>query len=120
MAGPCPDQFDQRGGRRLLPEQVREIRIGLALLREDFGIERGLGREVLEQQPFRNGGGRRDALGRGAGKAVAGKASLGGAQDQLPPQVTGHAQGGHEGVSNHSPWRSQGSIAVHQSNSVVG
>ena len=97
------DQFDQRGSRWLLAEQVRKVRIGLAFFRENFGIERGLGREVLEQQPFRNGSGRRHALGRGAGKAVAGEASLRGAQDQLPPQVTGHAQGGHERVSNHSP-----------------
>jgi hypothetical protein len=50
---------------------------------------------MLEQQALRNGGRRRDALGRGSGKAVAGKATLGGAQDQLPPQVTGHAQGAH-------------------------
>src|SRR6267154_2489329 len=33
----------------------------------------------------------RDAFGRGSGKAVAGKAALGGAQYQLPPEVTGHA-----------------------------
>ena len=85
------DQFDQRRGRRLLAQQMREIRIGLAFLGEDFGIERGLGREVLEQQPFRNGGGGRHALGRGAGKAIAGEAPLGGAQDQLTPQITGHA-----------------------------
>ena len=74
---------------------MREIRIGLALLGEDLGVQRGLGGEVLEQQPFRNGRGRRHALGRGAGKAVTGEAPLGGAQDQLPPQVTGHAQGRH-------------------------
>jgi hypothetical protein len=103
MANHALDQLNQRGSGRLLAEQVREIRIGLALLCQDFGIERGLGGEVLEQQPFRNGRGRRHALGRGAGKAVTGKASLGGAQNQLPPQVTGHAQGRHGGVSNHSP-----------------
>ena len=68
-----------------LPEQMRKFGVGLAFLGEDFGVQRGLGGEVLEQQPFRNGRGRRHALGRGAGKAVAGEASLRGAQDQLPP-----------------------------------
>jgi hypothetical protein len=33
---------------------------------------------------------------------MAGKATLGGAQYQLPPQVTGHAQSAHF-VSKHSP-----------------
>ena len=80
MANHALDQFDQRGRRRLLPKQVRKIRIRLALFRENLGIERGLRGEVLEQQPFRNGSGRRHALGRGAGKAVPGKASFGGAQ----------------------------------------
>src|SRR5258705_6712160 len=32
------DQFDQRRGRRLLSEQMREIRIGLAFLGEDFCV----------------------------------------------------------------------------------
>ena len=39
------DQFDQRRGRRLLAEQMRQIRIGLAFFGQDFGVERGLGRE---------------------------------------------------------------------------
>ena len=85
VADHAAHQFDQRRGRRLLSQEMREIRIGLAFLGEDFGIERGLGGEVLEQQPFGNGSGRRHALGRGAGKAVAGEAPLGGAQDQLTP-----------------------------------
>ncbi len=110
------DQGDERCGRRLLAEQMCKIRIGLTLFREDLGIECSLGGEVLEQQAFRNGRSGRHALGRGAGKAVTGKASLRGAQDQLPPQITGHAQGRHERVSNHSPWRSQGYIAAHQAN----
>src|SRR5579885_2567508 len=63
---------------------------------------------MLEQQPFGNGSGGRHALGRGAGKAMAGKATLGGAQYQLTPQITRHAEGAHL-VSKHSPlWRSQG------------
>src|SRR6516162_8776132 len=81
---------------------MRKLRIGLAFLGQDLRIERSLGGKVLEQQGFRNGGGRRHALGRGAGKAVSGEATLGGTQDQLPPEVAGHAQGAHL-VSKHSP-----------------
>src|SRR5690348_5209941 len=81
---------------------MRQLRIGLAFLGQDLRIERGLGGEVLEQQRLRNGGGGCHALGRGAGKAIAGKASLGCAKDQLPAQVTCHAQTGHV-VSKHSP-----------------
>src|ERR1700748_1727242 len=63
---------------------------------------------MLEQQPFGNGSRRRHALGRGAGKAMARKTALGGAQYQLSPQITCHAEGTHL-VSKHSPlWRSQG------------
>src|ERR1700760_1332923 len=63
---------------------------------------------MLEQHPFGKGSGGRHALGRGAGKAMAGKATLGGAQYQLSPQITCHAEGAHL-VSKHSPLRrSQG------------
>src|SRR5882757_619266 len=113
MTDHAPDQFDQRFGRRLLAEQMGKIRISLAFLGKYFGVQRGLGGEVLEQQPFRNGGRGRDALGRGAGKAVAGKATLGGAKDQLAPQIAGHAEVRHGRVSNHSPWQSQGNCATH-------
>src|SRR5579871_1879069 len=93
---------------------MRQHRVGLAFLGEDFGIERRLGREVLEQQRFRNGGRRRHTLGRGAGKAVAGKASLGCAKDQLPAQVAGHAKAGHL-VSKHSPTPEVNNfVATHQ------
>jgi hypothetical protein len=65
---------------------------------------------MLEQQPFGNRGRSRHALGRGAGKAMAGEATLGRAQDQLAPQITGHAEGAHL-VSKHSPLRqSQGNL----------
>ena len=67
-------------GRGLEPEQAVQLRIGLALFGEDFSIKRRFGREMLEQQPFGNRGRRRDALGRGAGKAVTGKATLRGTQ----------------------------------------
>src|SRR5665213_4296843 len=89
------DQYHQRRGRGLLPEQIGQIRIGLALLGQDLGIQRRFGREVLEQQAFRDRGGRRDALGRGSRKTMTGKATPRRAQDQLPPQVAGHAKGVH-------------------------
>jgi hypothetical protein len=73
---------------------MHQIGIGLALLRQDLRIQRCLGWKMLEQQSFRDGGGCGDALGRRAGEAVTGKATLGGAENKLPPQVTGHAQGG--------------------------
>src|SRR5665213_2996492 len=44
----APDQFDQRRRRRLLAQQMRQIRVGLALLGQYLGVERGLGREMLE------------------------------------------------------------------------
>ena len=86
------------------PEQMRELRIGLAFLGENLGVKRGLGGEVLEQQRLGNGRRGRHALGRGAGKAVARKASLGSAKDELTPEVTCHAEGAHL-VSKHSPTR---------------
>jgi hypothetical protein len=46
-------------------------------LPRDLGVERALEGRCFEQQPFRNGSRGRHALGRGAGKAVAGEASLG-------------------------------------------
>jgi hypothetical protein len=76
----APDQFDQCPGRRLEPAQMRQIRIGLAFLGEDFRVKRCLGREVLEQQALRNRGRGGDAFGRRARKPVAGKATLGGAR----------------------------------------
>jgi hypothetical protein len=69
--------------------------IRFALFRKYLRIQRRFGREVLEQQPFRNRGRRRDTFGRGARKAMAGKAALGCGQDQLPPKIAGHAQGAH-------------------------
>src|ERR1700753_3715143 len=75
---------------------MRQLRIGLALIGKDFGIKRGLRREMLEQQPLGDGGGRRDALGRRPRETVTCKATLRRAQDELTPQVAGHAQGRHE------------------------
>src|ERR1700758_2387918 len=81
---------------------MRKLRIALALLGQNPRVERCLRRKMLEQQRFRNGGSRRHALGRSAGKAMSGEATLGGTQDELPPEVAGHAQSAHL-VSKHSP-----------------
>jgi len=79
------DQFDQGRGRRRLAEQMRQIGVGLAFFRQNFRIKRGLGREVLEQQPLPKWQRRPPHSWSCAGKAVAGKAPLGGAQYQLTP-----------------------------------
>src|SRR6185312_1814172 len=81
VADHARDEFDQGRGRWLLPEQVREIRIGFAFFCEDFSIKRCFRRKMLEQQSFRNGRRGRNAFGRGPGEAVAGKTALRSAQD---------------------------------------
>jgi len=63
--------------------------------------------KVLEQQAFRNGRSGRHALGRGAAKPLRAKQIASRRSRSTPPQITGHAQGRHEAVSNHSPWQSQ-------------
>ena len=48
--------------------------------------------KCLNSNPSEIDGGGRDALGRGAGEAVTREATLGGAQDQFPAQIAGHAE----------------------------
>src|SRR6201995_5898636 len=81
---------------------MRQDRVRLAFLSQDFRVERGLEREMLEQKRLGNGCCGRHALGRGAGKAVAGKTALGRPEDELPAQIAGHAKRCHL-VSKHSP-----------------
>jgi hypothetical protein len=68
---------------------------------------------MLEQQTFRNRRSGGDAPCGRAGKAVSGETSPGGAQDELPPQVAGHAKSAHL-VSKHSPSRKVKEIAAAQ------
>ena len=69
--------------------------IGNELVGQNLGIKCCLRRKMLEQQGFRECGRRRHPLGRRPRKPVAGKAAFSGTQDELPPQIAGHAQGRH-------------------------
>src|SRR3569623_123015 len=90
MSDHFADEDNEGFARRLKFEQPLEVGISYAFFRQNFSVQRSFGREMAEQQPFRNTGGGRHLFRRGAGESVLRETLLRRVQNLPPARIAAH------------------------------